>query len=187
MRAAAVVGGTLLAVTVASGCSQTMGGAEGYVAGSGTVTTIPESEREPAPALSGRTLDGESLALRDYAGSAVVLNVWGSWCAPCREEAPDLAAAADRLRRQQVRFLGISVRESGVASAQAFVRNFDVPYPSIYDADGSELLGFRDTLPPDAIPSTLVIDDKGRVAARILGTVDQGTLVQLVHDVSDDA
>ncbi|MGH3356564.1 MAG: TlpA family protein disulfide reductase [Nocardioidaceae bacterium] len=187
VRAAAVVAGTLLAVTVASGCSQTMGGAEGYVVGSGTVTTIPEPEREPAPALSGRTLDGESLALRDYAGQAVVLNVWGSWCAPCREEAPDLAAAADRLRRQQVRFLGISVREPGVASAQAFVRNFDVPYPSIYDADGSELLGFRDTLPPDAIPSTLVIDDKGRVAARILGTVDQGTLVQLVHDVSDDA
>jgi thiol-disulfide isomerase/thioredoxin len=182
-RARAAVAALLLAGSLsAAGCAQSSGGAEGFVAGSGTVTVLEESQRVPAPELSGRSLDGEPLALDDFAGSTVVLNVWGSWCAPCRDEAPDLVRAATRLQGQDVQFLGVSVREPGVASAQAFVRNFDVPYPSIYDTDGSQLLGFRDTLPPDAIPSTLVIDPKGRVAARVLGPVDAGTLVGLVHE-----
>lgn len=166
-----------------AGCSQTMGGAEGFVSGSGTVTVVDAADRVEAPNPSGRTLSGKQLALKDFTGSTVVLNVWGSWCAPCRQEAPDLVRAAKRLADRDVRFLGINVRESGVASARAFVRNYGLPYPSIYDADGSELLGFRDTLPPDAIPSTLVIDERGRVAARVLGTVDADTLVALVDDV----
>jgi thiol-disulfide isomerase/thioredoxin len=174
----------LLAVLLGlTGCSQPMGGVEGFVAGSGTVTVLPEGERVEAPDVSGRSLDGRPLSLDDFAGSTVVLNVWGSWCAPCREEAPGLVRAARRLGERDVQFLGINVREPGVASAKAFVRSYDVPYPSIYDSDGSELLGFRGTLPPDAIPSTLVIDPRGRVAARVLGTVDDSTLVGLVSEV----
>lgn len=177
----------LPALLLTAGCGQTMGGAEGFVAGSGTVTVLKESQRPAAPPLSGRTLDGRRLSLADFSGRTVVLNVWGSWCAPCRDEAPDLVRAARRLRDRDVQFLGVNVREPGIASARAFVRRFDVPYPSIYDADGSELLGFRDTMPPDAIPSTLVIDERGRVAARVLGTVDATTLVGLVHDVGGRA
>ncbi len=178
---------TLALALVLTGCSQSMGGSEGFVAGSGTVTVLPQDKRVPAPELSGESLDGEPLSLGDFAGSTVVLNVWGSWCAPCRDEAPDLVDAANRLHGQDVQFLGVNVREPGVASAQAFVRSYDVPYPSIFDADGSTLLGFRDTLPPDAIPSTLVIDPRGRVAARVLGPVDESTLVGLVHDVTPGA
>ncbi|MDQ4085990.1 MAG: TlpA family protein disulfide reductase [Actinomycetota bacterium] len=181
VRAAAAV--ALAALLPATGCTESMGGPEGFVAGSGTVTVLKEADRPPAPPLSGRTLDGDPLALGDLTGSTVVLNVWGSWCAPCRDEAPDLVRAYEQLRDEQVEFVGVNVREAGVASARAFARRFDVPYPSIYDADGSELLGFRDTLPPDAIPSTLVIDERGQVAARVLGTVDTSTLVGLVHDV----
>jgi thiol-disulfide isomerase/thioredoxin len=181
VRAAAAV--ALAVLLLATGCAESMGGDEGFVAGSGTVTVLRPAERPPAPPLSGRTLDGKPLGLGDLAGSTVVLNVWGSWCAPCRDEAPDLVKAYEQLRDEDVAFLGVNVREAGVASAKAFVRRFGVPYPSIYDSDGSELLGFRDTLPPDAIPSTLVIDERGRVAARVLGTVDTTTLVGLVHDV----
>ena len=170
-----------------AGCAQTMGGAEGFVSGSGTVTVLDASKRTAAPPVSGRTLDGGHFSLADQRGSTVVLNVWGSWCAPCRDEAPDLVRAAENLQGADVQFVGINVREPGVASAQAFVRHYGVPYPSIYDTDGSQLLGFRDTLPPDAIPSTLVIDPQGRVAARVLGTVDTGTLVGLVHDVEGSA
>jgi len=182
----AALGVVLLAVLPA-GCAQSMGGAEGFVAGSGTVTVLPEKQRVPAPELSGPSLDGGRLRLQDFTGSTVVLNVWGSWCAPCRDEAPDLVRAANRLEDEKVQFLGVNVREPGVASAKAFVRSYDVPYPSIYDSDGSELLGFRGTLPPEAIPSTLVIDPQGRVAARVLGTVDTTTLVGLVHDVGGAA
>jgi thiol-disulfide isomerase/thioredoxin len=183
-RVSSLLAALMLVVSVAaSGCAESMGGAEGFVAGSGTVTVLDEADRVPAPELSGRSLSGRPLALGDFAGSTVVLNVWGSWCAPCREEAPALIQAAKRLGDRDVQFLGVSVREPGVASAKAFVRNFGVPYPSIYDSDGSQLLGFRDTLPPDAIPSTLVIDSQGRVAARVLGPVDESTLVGLVNDV----
>lgn len=175
---------TVLAVLgLTAGCAQTMGGAEGFVSGSGTVTVLGAEQRTAAPPVSGRTLDGQRFSLAEQRGSTVVLNVWGSWCAPCRDEAPDLVKAAQRLQDEDVRFVGINVREPGVASAQAFVRRYDVPYPSVYDPDGSQLLGFRDTLPPDAIPSTLVVDPQGRVAARVLGTVDTTTLVGLVHDV----
>jgi thiol-disulfide isomerase/thioredoxin len=183
-RVSSFLAALMLAVAVAAtGCAESMGGAEGFVAGSGTVTVLDAPKRVPAPELSGRSLSGRPLALDDFAGSTVVLNVWGSWCAPCREEAPALIKAAERLEDRDVQFLGVSVREPGVASARAFVRNFGVPYPSIYDSDGSQLLGFRDTLPPDAIPSTLVIDPQGRVAARVLGPVDESTLVGLVNDV----
>ena len=187
-RVSSLLAALMLVVSVAaSGCAESMGGAEGFVAGSGTVTVLDEAKRVPAPELSGRSLSGRPLALDDFAGSTVVLNVWGSWCAPCREEAPALIKAAKQLGDRDVQFLGVSVREPGVASAKAFVRNFGVPYPSIYDSDGSQLLGFRDTLPPDAIPSTLVIDSHGRVAARVLGPVDQSTLVGLVSDVEGGA
>jgi thiol-disulfide isomerase/thioredoxin len=187
-RVSSLLAALMLVVSVAaSGCAESMGGAEGFVAGSGTVTVLDEAKRVPAPELSGRSLSGRPLALDDFAGSTVVLNVWGSWCAPCREEAPALIKAAKRLGNRDVQFLGVSVREPGVASAKAFVRNFGVPYPSIYDSDGSQLLGFRDTLPPDAIPSTLVIDSQGRVAARVLGPVDESTLVGLVNDVEGGA
>jgi thiol-disulfide isomerase/thioredoxin len=170
-----------------AGCAQTMGGAEGFVSGSGTVTVLDKAQRTAAPPVAGRTLDGRHFSLADERGSTVVLNVWGSWCAPCRDEAPDLVKAARKLQNEKVQFVGINVREPGVASAQAFVRHYGVPYPSIYDTDGSQLLGFRDTLPPDAIPSTLVVDPQGRVAARVLGTVDTTTLVGLVHDVEASA
>jgi thiol-disulfide isomerase/thioredoxin len=186
-RAALAVTAALAVLGTTAGCAQSMGGAEGFVSGSGTVTVLPKAQRRPAPPLSGRTLEGTRFSLAGERGSTVVLNVWGSWCAPCRAEAPDLVKAAQRLRNDDVRFVGINVREPGVASALAFVRHYGVPYPSVYDTDGSTLLGFRDTLPPDAIPSTLVIDPQGRVAARVLGTVDTTTLVGLVHDVEASA
>jgi thiol-disulfide isomerase/thioredoxin len=184
---ARAVAASALALVAVTGCSQTMGGAEGFVSGSGTVTVLGGSERMPAPPLSGPSLYGRSIALDDFSGSTVVMNVWGSWCAPCRAEAHELVRAAHRLRDDHVQFLGVDVRESGMASGRAFVRNYDVPYPSVYDEDGSTLLGFRNAMPPSAIPSTLVIDAQGRVAARVLGPVDTGTLVDLVHEVQGRA
>ena len=174
----------LSAVTLTAGCSTTDPGdaSQGFVSGSGTVTVLAEADREPAPPVEGTTLTGDRVSLADFAGKVVVVNVWGSWCVPCRAEAPHLAAAARRLDGDGVRFLGIDVRDSP-AQARAFVDRFDVPYPSLFDQSGSTLLGFRDTLPPNAIPSTLVIDASGDVAARVLGQVDQTTVVGLVRDV----
>lgn len=188
-RAAALVAGLVAAVGLLAGCTGDSSATNQataetrFVAGGGTITTVPPEERQPAPPLRGRTLTGSSLDLASYRGQVVVLNVWGSWCPPCRKEAPDLVRAAEALAPKKVAFVGLNTRDPDPEPARAFVRTFDVPYPSVYDPNGEQLLGFRETLPANAIPSTLVIDAQGRVAARVLGPVDDKTLGHLVDDV----
>ena len=153
----------------------------GFEVGDGSVLVLPVEKRTVAPELAGETLEGDPLSTADYAGKVIVLNVWGSWCAPCRAEAPALVAAAEQM--PDVQFIGINTRDLDPAPAQAFVRAFDLGYPNLYDPDGSLLLGFGQ-VPPKAIPSTLVIDESGRVAARMLGEVSTATLVGVVEDVA---
>jgi thiol-disulfide isomerase/thioredoxin len=181
----AAVGLLVLPVALV-GCAEAVGGSgeQGFVSGSGTITTLPVSERGRPGEVSGETIDGEPISLDDYAGQVVVVNVWGSWCAPCRAEAPMLAEAARDLAKRDVAFLGIDSRDPSESAARAFVRTFDIPYPSIYDQQGSTLLAFRGTLTPNAIPSTVVIDREGRVAASVLGEISRATLYGLVDEVA---
>jgi thiol-disulfide isomerase/thioredoxin len=185
-RTPALVAAALLAGSVLSGCSQQVGssGDQGFVAGNGIIKTLPAAQRKAPGDVSGESLDGKPLALSDFRGKVVVLNVWGSWCGPCRAEAPMLSAAARDLSHKGVQFLGINSRNPERAAPRAFVRRYDVPYPSIYDPDGRTLLAFQGTLPPNAIPSTVVIDRQGRVAASVLGEITRTTLYDLVAEVS---
>lgn len=191
VRAAALVAAGL----VLAGCAQDSSAGErvsgdvaeqGYVSGDGTTTIIARDDREPAPDLAGRTLDGDAFALADHRGDVVVMNVWASWCAPCRAEAPDLQAVADELADEGVQFVGLNTRDSA-APAEAFVDRFGITYPNVVDTDGSLQLLFHETLPPAAIPSTLVIDRDGRVAARAIGEVDRSRLLGLVEPVLAEA
>lgn len=150
-------------------------GTQGYVEGDGTLTLLPPEERQSAPALSGDTLTGDTFTLSDHTGKVVLLNVWASWCAPCRAEAPALWRVWDDTKDADVQFVGLVSRDSE-ASARAFAERFDLGYPHLMDDNGSLQLLFRDTLPPQAIPSTLVIDAEGRVAGRALGEVSESTL-----------
>ncbi len=181
-----VVGAVALALV--AGCSTAGptpagGDGQGFVSGDGSLSVVDPAAREPAPELSGTTLDGEQLALSELQGDVVVLNVWGSWCAPCREEAPYLQGVYDDTRRDGVRFVGINTRDD-LAAATAFERRFAITYPSLVDTDGRLLLQFRGSLPPSAIPSTLVIDREGRVAARVLGPTTYSELKRLVDEVA---
>lgn len=185
----AVLLSAVLALAVA-GCGAAGTGDKGYVGADGVITTVaPEDRREVAGEVSGETLDGQPWSLADQRGKVVVLNVWGTWCPPCRKEAPVLAEAARQLKADpelgdDVVFMGINTRDSSPAQGRAFERNFEVPYPSLFDPDGRTLLAFRGTITPNAIPSTLVIDRQGRVAARVLGEITSArTLVALVEDV----
>lgn len=159
-----------------------------YVESSGVVTIVPPDDRQQAPEFSGPLLGraGE-FDLAQAKGDVVVLNVWASWCPPCRSEAPALQAVSVELADQDIQFVGINVRDNET-DARAFEQEFGLTYPSVVDTDSSLLLAFRDTLPPSAIPSTLVIDREGRVAARILDEVTQTSLRDLVADIaSEDA
>lgn len=157
----------------------------GFVQGSGVVTVVPVEDREPAPEFVGPLLDGGEFDLADARGEVVVLNVWGSWCAPCRAEAPALVAVAEDSADDGVRFVGVNTRDTDTA-AQAFEEEFAVPYPSVVDPDGRLLLAFRDTLPPAAIPSTLVVDREGLMAARVIGPITQTSLADLVDQVAGE-
>ncbi|GAA1426688.1 TlpA disulfide reductase family protein [Microlunatus lacustris] len=183
----AAVAGVLLVLL--AGCTTTgadegtrSAGQEGYVGVQRNVTQIPPADRTELPTVTGTSLDGEPLSTTDFRGQVVVVNVWGSWCAPCRAEAPALqkASVATQGRAQ---FLGITTRDNDPAQARAFVRAFGITYPSIYDPDGRALLVFAGTLPPSAIPSTLIIDEQGRLAARVLGEISELTLVAMIDEV----
>lgn len=147
--------------------------------GSTGLTRYPPPDRPDAPELVGTTLDGYRFDLADLVGHVVVVNVWGSWCAPCRAEAPDLARLARETADRGVRFVGIDTRDNDSA-ARAFVRTYDVPYPSVVDSDGQLLVGFGSLIPLSAVPSTVVIDADGRVAAKVVGRVTYSTLRGLV-------
>jgi thiol-disulfide isomerase/thioredoxin len=177
LLALAVLGGT-------TACSSEVGssGDQGFVSGKGIITAVDPADRKQPGEVAGETLDGEPVSLADYAGQVVVVNVWGSWCGPCRKEAPMLAEASRELEEDGVAFLGINTRDQSQAAAQAFVRRFEIPYPSLYDPDGRTLLSFRDSLAMSSIPSTVVVDAEGRAAGRVLGELSRATLDGLVEE-----
>lgn len=177
----------LAAVAVtASGCTAMGAGSgdptgqrEGYVAGDGTVQTIPVDQRGAAVAVVGSTVEDERVDTSAWRGQVVVLNLWYAACGPCREEAPDLAEIATETTPDGVQFLGINTRD-GSAEAAAFQRTFDIPYPSVLDSDGAAVLALRGQLVPNAVPTTLVLDVQGRVAARVTGVADPSVLRELI-------
>jgi thiol-disulfide isomerase/thioredoxin len=183
--AAASVAVAALATVLLAGCSSPFSASEssgGFVSGDGAITVLPPDEREPLAEISGETLEGEQLSTDDYAGQVMVLNVWGSWCAPCRTEAPALEEVSSQLAADGVQFVGINIRDQRT-SAQGFQERQGTSYPSLYDPDSSTLLELPDGLYPVATPTTYVVDAQGRVAARVLDATTASTLAGLVEDV----
>ena len=155
-------------------------------AGSGDYSTgltiYPPARRPTLPDLTGPTLDGEQLDVQELAGNVVVLNVWGSWCGPCRAEAPDLARVSRETSDEGVKFVGIDTRDTADA-ARAFMRSFHIAYPSLVDKQGELLLNLNGVIPVTAVPSTVVVDDDGNIAAKIVGRVDYPTLNGIITDL----
>jgi thiol-disulfide isomerase/thioredoxin len=150
---------------------------ESYISGNGAVTFISPADRQLAPKLSGDTLYGTKFDFTDK--KIAVVNVWASWCSPCRAEIPAFIALSKKYT--EVQFMGILTRDN-LANAEVFSRQLAVPYPNFID--DSLLLGFRNTLPANAIPTTVVLDKQGRVAARISGPVTIGGLSNLIERLS---
>jgi len=172
--------GLLLALTACSGVEE--GGAGGYISGDGTVTTVDPADRKDAPELSGVGLDGEKLSSADFEGQILVVNLWGSWCPPCRKEMPVLKEVSESAD-SDVQFLGLLTQDTP-ASAKAFNDKIGIEYPSIVDDDGRGQLAFADSLPSQAIPTTWIIDADGRVAVRILDPeLGARTLTELIEYV----
>ncbi|MFE9259016.1 TlpA family protein disulfide reductase [Streptomyces sp. NPDC006879] len=187
LTAVSTVGAVLLTACGASdgGSNSTGSGSKtGYVTGAGGVATVARSERQAVPKIDGKTVDGGQLSLDDYKGKVVVVNVWGSWCPPCRAEAPHFAKVSKELKAQGVEFVGINTRDNSVANAAAFEQDYDITYPSLYDPIGKLMLRFpKGTLTPQGIPSTLVLDREGRIAARALTALGEKNLRSMIAPV----
>lgn len=174
----------LLLLTGCTGLDKT--GDKGYVTGDGIVTTVPPSERGAPVSYDGDDLDGNRLSLAEMRGKPVVVVVWGSWCTPCRAEAPAVVKAADELG-DAAHFVGINIRDTSPVNPQAFVRAKGIDYPSYFSPGGDALLAFQGKLGPRTIPAFVVLDDAGRIAASIIGSLPSTlTLVDLTQDLVDE-
>ncbi|MEU6664768.1 TlpA disulfide reductase family protein [Streptomyces sp. NPDC046727] len=160
------------------------GGDTNFVTGHNGIDTVPAGKRAAVPDLSGKTIDGKTLDVADYKGKVVVLNVWGAWCGPCRSEAEYFAKVSKEYENKGVQFVGINTRDPSTTPAVAFEKEHGVEYPSLYDPTGKLMLRFeKGTLNPQLIPSTLIIDRHGKVAARALEAVDDTTLLSMIKPV----
>jgi thiol-disulfide isomerase/thioredoxin len=164
---------TVLVVVVlavlTSGCALATASTDGsgFVAADGTAD-IAVTDREPAPEVSGPTLDGSSLALADLDGP-VVINFWASWCGPCAAEAPHLASIAETYGERGVAVVGVNVRDT-LANARAFEREYGIAYPS-WDDESASIASQFGALGPAGLPSTVLLDADHRVASRLFGAV----------------
>ena len=182
-------GVALLVMTsvLVSGCSDakntaSAGSETNFVAGDGSIEVVAVEKRVPAPDFTLRTLGGSDFTLSKQLGKVVVMNVWASWCAPCRAEAPELQEVWEKSNQKKVQFVGLDTRDSDTA-AQNFVDRYGITYPQAIDTQAQVQLLFRETLPAQAIPSTLIVDAQGNVAARILGATTQAALRSVIDDV----
>jgi thiol-disulfide isomerase/thioredoxin len=189
LRSAAVLAGSLALASATAACSSgstsSSAGSSNFVSGNGEVTVVKAADRKPAPDLSGKTVSGGTASLAAYKGKVVVINIWGSWCAPCNAEAPNLVQVADADRAKGVQFLGINTRDLEVDQAVGFEKRFHVAYPSLYDPFGKLILRFpRGSVNPQSIPTTIVIDRQGRIAVRVSGPLSVDTLNQIVDPIA---
>ena len=173
----ALVGALLLTgcATGAGAVDVNNGGEFRFVQGTPAGEVIPSGERAAAPEFSGTLLDGGDFDSTELDGGIAVVNFWGSWCAPCRVESPQFQEVHAEVRDRGVQFLGVNVKEPDEQFGQAFVDTQGIEFPSLYDPAGEVALAFRD-YPANAIPSTIVLDREGRVAAVYTGEVAQDDL-----------
>ncbi|WP_307433096.1 TlpA family protein disulfide reductase [Pseudarthrobacter defluvii] len=181
-------GMALTALTLGlSGCAQEdalakqakAGDNKNYVAGDGSVTEFAAADRKEAVQIQGQLFTGAAVTPADFQGKVSVLNFWFAACAPCRVEAPLLEELHQEFKDQGVQFFGVNLRDEK-PTAEAFEKTFNLTYPSFNDKDGSVLLSVSGLVPPGAVPTTLVLDKQGRVASRVLGEIEKGTLKALI-------
>lgn len=158
------------------------GGRSGYISGDGSVTTWVGDQRTEPVKLAGETFAGDQVDLADWRGDVVVLNFWYAACPPCRAEAPALREVATETAADGVKFLGVNSTDDA-GTAEAFERTFEVPYGSLADKQSRAIAALQGRVALQAVPTTVVLDRQGRVAARVLGQVDASTLRALIGDV----
>ena len=150
----------------------------------GQVEAVPAARRVPAATIAGQLLGGGSYDPSAHVGHILVVNAWGSWCTPCQKELPALRRLALAAYPTPVDFLGLDVEEKSAADGQAMARRYALPYPSIYDEDKSVYDALAPLIAASGVPGTVVIDTRGRVAATVIGAVDETQLATYLRQLA---
>ena len=186
---ALVAGATTALVVLLAACSSPAPGAgstssadTGYRSEDGATQTWPAGSRTGPVELTGTDVNGTVQDVAAWRGDVVLVNTWYAACPPCRAEAPDLVALANADRARGLHVLGVNSTDAA-GTAAAFARQFDVPYPTIIDTDGTAVAALQGVVPINAVPTTVLLDRQGRVAGRIIGRVDPSTLRTMVDGV----
>jgi thiol-disulfide isomerase/thioredoxin len=194
---AVIAASVLLAVGLLAGCTSSDslaqqyrdGNEKGFIAGDFQVVEIPAGDRGEPVVFEGVTETGERVSSDDYRGAVLVVNFWYAVCGPCIVEAPMLEEVWQDYPDRGVAFLGVNTYDQP-ATALSFAQDNNVTYPSVIDVnDGRVKLAFAQATPIQATPTTLVIDQEGRVAARIIGQLAGASILStLVADtLAEDA
>jgi thiol-disulfide isomerase/thioredoxin len=176
----ALAGCTAQAESLANDYNQGDNGGN-YISGDGNTVVIGAAKRGAPVEFSGESDADAPISSTDLAGQVVLVNFWYAGCGPCRSEAKDLEALHEKYG-DQVAFVGVNTSD-GAAVAHSFAEKFGVTYPSILDvADNDVVLAFAGDVPPNAVPTTLLLDKEGRVAARFSGAIESPDVVSTVLD-----
>ncbi len=178
--AAALLAGALV-VTLTQGNGKPSGVT--YIDGNTSQMVYAVGHRPLAPEFTATSLTGTPVRLGSYRGKVVVVNFWGSWCDPCRGEAPTLAVLSEQYRSHGISFLGDDVGDTPT-NAMAFTRSIGITYPSVNDASYAIVQDFDKVVPVGYTPTTVVIDRTGRIAGLMIGPVTYQTMTTMLHDVA---
>ena len=186
LAVAALVAASALALT---GCASDPladqfreGSGKNYIAGDGTISEFAEPQRGEPIEFSGDTVEGGTFDSADTLGEVTVVNFWYAGCAPCRVEAPILEEVSEQFGDDGVSFVGVNVRDQA-GTAASFEETYGVTYPSILDVEsGTAQLAFAGPVPAAAVPTTIVLDQEGRVAARVLGQLTDASILESIID-----
>lgn len=124
-----------------------------------TTRTDTLREYKEAPDFTLKTMDGESFSLSDHEGKVVVINIWATWCGPCRREIPDFIKMQREMRDKGVLFVGVSIDEEGWKAVRPYAEKMDINYPIVVD-DGSVFEGYG---PFRLIPTSYIINKRGQI------------------------
>jgi thiol-disulfide isomerase/thioredoxin len=172
--AAVLLAGALAATLLTQG--------KGNAASNGFVT-YQAGQRPLAPDVTGKSLTGGAISLSSYRGKTLVLNFWGSWCAPCRAEAQTLAYLSKEYSSKGVAFLGDDVEDTP-QNGLTFESTYGITYPSLNDPGSSLAQELYQVAPVNDTPTTIVIDKTGHVVGEVLGEVSFGQMTTLLHDAA---
>jgi len=147
----------------------------------GCTPTRSQEEAAPAPEFTLKDLQGRTVSLSDYRGKVLVLNFWATWCPPCRAEIPEFIAAYKDMKSRGLEILGLSLDNAPPAKLREWTEAVGINYP-VALATPQIVEAYQ---PGDYVPTTIIIDAKGRIRFRNVGAMDREALTRLFKELSD--